>query len=402
MTLASHRPNDAGAYSGQPYPYYKPSGVEWLGDVPSHWSVVPNRAVFSEINDQDHPGEQMLSVTISEGVIRQQVLLQDTSKRDSSRIDKSAYKLVRPGDFAYNKMRAWQGAIGASRYQGIVSPAYVVQRPLDGANPLYFHHLLRTPAFAKEAERWSYGIVSDMWSLRPEHFKMIHCCVPPPDEQRAIVRYLDHVDARIRRYIVAKEKLIALLEEERQAVIHRAVTRGLDPNVPLNPSGIDWLGDIPAHWDGMALKRLGSFKSGTGFPIEQQGKEEEEVPFYKVSDMNLPANDKLMIAWNNAVSRSTALALKATIFPSGTIIFPKVDEQFELGQPLLEVEQPPGQTTQSAQRSSIRRHGTGAVCGRHRGVASSCLRIGRMSEREGGKCPIYIILEGSRVGACSV
>ena len=93
MTLASHRPNDAGAYSGQPYPYYKPSGVEWLGDVPSHWSVVPNRAVFSEINDQDHPGEQMLSVTISEGVIRQQVLLQDTSKRDSSRIDKSAYKL---------------------------------------------------------------------------------------------------------------------------------------------------------------------------------------------------------------------------------------------------------------------------------------------------------------------
>ena len=148
--------------------------------------------------------------------------------------------------------------------------------------------------------------------------------LPPLPEQRAIVRYLDHVDDRIRRYLAAKEKLIALLEEERQAVIHRAVTRGLDPNVPLKPSGVDWLGAIPSHWDGMALKRLGSFKSGTGFPIEQQGKEEEEVPFYKVSDMNLPANDKLMIAWNNAVSRSTALALKATIFPSGTIIFPKV------------------------------------------------------------------------------
>ena len=73
--------------------------------------------------------------------------------------------------------------------------------------------------------------------------------LPPLPEQRAIVRYLDHVDDRIRRYVSAKEKLIALLEEERQAVIHRAVTRGLDPNVPLKPSGVEWLGDVPAHWE---------------------------------------------------------------------------------------------------------------------------------------------------------
>ena len=236
-----------------PYPDYKPSHVEWLGDVPAHWQVLPSRAIFTEINEQDHVDEQMLSVTIAEGVIRQRALLQDTSKKDISRLDKSAYKLVRPGDVAYNKMRAWQGSIGVSTYQGIVSPAYVVQRPRDGANPLYFHHLLRTPAFATEAERWSYGIVSDMWSLRPEHFKMIHCCLPPLPEQRAIVRYLDHVDDRIRRYVSAKEKLIALLEEERQAVIHRAVTRGLDPNVRLKPSGVEWLGDVPAHWEVTAL-----------------------------------------------------------------------------------------------------------------------------------------------------
>ena len=240
----------------QPYLAYKPSGVEWLGDVPAHWSVVPTRAVFTEINDQDHPDEQMLSVTIAEGVIRQQELLVDTSKKDSSRLDKSAYKLVRAGDVAYNKMRAWQGAIGVSTYQGIVSPAYVVQRPRDGANPLYFHSLLRTPAFATEAERWSYGIVSDMWSLRPEHFKMIHCCLPPLAEQRAIARYLDHVENRIRRYVATKEKLIALLEEERQAIIHRAVTRGLDPNVLLKPSSVDCrLVDIPAHWDVTKITR---------------------------------------------------------------------------------------------------------------------------------------------------
>ena len=166
-------------------------------------------------------------------------------------------------------MRAWQGSIGVSTYQGIVSPAYVVQRPRDGANPLYFHHLLRTPAFATEAERWSYGIVSDMWSLRPEHFKMIHCCLPPLPEQRAIVRYLDHVDDRIRRYVSAKEKLIALLEEERQAVIHRAVTRGLDPNVRLKPSGVEWLGNIPAHWEVVQLGRV--IDLAIGFPFKSEG-----------------------------------------------------------------------------------------------------------------------------------
>ncbi len=240
----------------QPYPAYKDSGVPWLGEVPEHWGVLPNRAVFVEVKERDHPEEQMLSVTITKGVIRQQALLVDSSKKDSSNQDKSAYKLVRPGDIAYNKMRAWQGAVGVSGYQGIVSPAYVVQRPRGGSDSHYFHYLLRTPAFAKEAERWSYGITSDMWSLRPQHFKMIYGCLPPLPEQSAIVRFLDHADRRIRRYIRAKQKLIGLLEEQKQAIIHRAVTRGLDPNVRLKPSGVEWLGDVPEHWEILALKRV--------------------------------------------------------------------------------------------------------------------------------------------------
>lgn len=237
------------------YPNYKPSGVEWLGDVPTHWEVLPNRAIFVEVNEQNCPDEQMLSVTIVNGVILQQELLKDTSKKDSSRLDKAAYKLVQPGDIAYNKMRAWQGAVGASEYRGIISPAYVVQRPRNGNNSRYLHHLLRTPAFSKEAERWSYGITSDMWSLRPEHFKMIYTCVPPLPEQTAIVRYLYHADERICRYISGKEKLIQLLEEEKQAVIHRAVTCGLDPNVRLKPSGVEGISDVPVHWEVMPIKR---------------------------------------------------------------------------------------------------------------------------------------------------
>ena len=238
------------------YPAYKPSGVEWLGDVPEYWGVQPGRAIFAEINERDKADEQLLSVTIAHGVIRQQALLRDSAQKDSSRLDKSDYKLVRAGDIVYNKMRAWQGAAGVSRYRGIVSPAYIVQRPRPGVDPLYFHRLLRIPAFATEAERWSYGIASDMWSLRPEHFKMIHFPLPPLSEQAAIVRYLDHVDRRIRRYVGAKRKLIALLEEEKQAVINQAVTRGLDPNVRLKPSGVEWLGDVPEHWEVRRLKSL--------------------------------------------------------------------------------------------------------------------------------------------------
>lgn len=238
-----------------PYPATKDSGVLWLGHVPEHWEVLPNRAVFIEVNERDHPQEQMLSVTITRGVILQQALLADGSKKDGSNQDKSAYKVVRPDDIAYNKMRAWQGAIGVSEHRGIVSPAYVVQRPREGASARYLHYLLRTPAFAKEAERWSYGISSDMWSLRPEHFRMIYGCLPPLLEQTAIVRFLDHADRRIRRYIRAKQKLIKLLEEQKQVIIHRAVTRGLEPDVRFKPSRVEWLGNVPEHWEVVPLRR---------------------------------------------------------------------------------------------------------------------------------------------------
>src|ERR1700693_517387 len=190
----------------KPYPVMKDSGVPWLGRVPEHWSVLPNRAIFEEIKDRNHPDEEMLSVTITKGVVKQKELLADSSKKDSSNLDRSAYKLVLPRDIAYNKMRAWQGAIGASDYRGIVSPAYVIVRLRDDANPRYFHHLYRTPQFAKEAERWSYGITSDMWSLRPEHFRLIYSPVPSREEQDATVRLVEYIDRMVQSYIRTKQR----------------------------------------------------------------------------------------------------------------------------------------------------------------------------------------------------
>lgn len=243
-----------------PYPAYKGSGVKWLGQVPEHWKVLHGRAVFREINDRGHPDEQMLSVTITRGVLRQADLLADSSKKDSSNEDKSNYKLVQPGDLVYNKMRAWQGAVGVSAYRGIVSPAYIVQRLRSAENlPRYTHFLLRTPLFTSEAERWSYGITSDQWSLRAEEFKCIYFSLPPLPEQTAIVRFLDYMDRRIRRYIRAKQKLIKLLEEYKQGLIHQAVTGQIDvrtgqPYPAYKPSGVEWLGQVPEHWEVRRLK----------------------------------------------------------------------------------------------------------------------------------------------------
>ena len=302
----------------KPYPEYKESGTSWVGKVPSHWKVLPNRAIFVEVNDQNHPHEPMLSVTINQGVISQKELLEDNSQRDGSRDDKSSYKLVLPGDIAYNKMRAWQGAIGFSNHKGIVSPAYVVQRPIDGLNPHYLHLLLRTPSFATEAERWSYGITSDMWSLRPQHFKAIHSCVPPADEQAAIVRYLDDAEQRIRAYVSAKERLIALLEEERQAVIHQAVTKGLDPNVKLKPSGVEWLGDVPEHWEIQQLKQKSRIFRGrfSHRPRNDASLYDGPYPFIQTGDI---ARAGKWITTYEQTLNDRGLAV-SQMFPRGTLV----------------------------------------------------------------------------------
>ena len=284
------------------YPAYKPSGVKWLGDIPAHWDVLPHIAIFTEIIDRGHPSEQMLSVTIADGIITQKDLLRDASKKDQSRLDKSKYKLVRPGDIAYNKMRAWQGAIGVSDYTGIVSPAYVVHRAKSGANPRYFHYLLRTPAFAAEAARHSYGIASDMWSLRPEHFKVIYSCLPPLPEQRAIAAYLDRKGDIARRYAIVARRIIATLRELRQIEIQDAVTRGLNEHAPLKPSGVKWIGDIPSHWDARRLKYWVEINKRT---LSEKTDPDFEFRYIEIGGVSAGAllNEPAAIRFGNAPSR---------------------------------------------------------------------------------------------------
>ena len=239
----------------RPYAAYKDSGLAWLGQMPEHWSLLRAKCLFREIDDRSVTGkEELLSVSHLTGVTPR------SQKNVTMFLAKSnvGYKICQPGDAVVNTMWAWMGALGVARHAGIVSPAYGVYRPLErsGVLPRYSDHLLRTPIYAAEYQRCSTGVNSSRLRLYPESFLKIPVVVPPVEEQATIVQFLDWVNARLERTIRAKRRVIALLTEQKQAIIHRAVTCGLDPTVPRKPSGITWLGDIPAHWEVRRLRTL--------------------------------------------------------------------------------------------------------------------------------------------------
>lgn len=243
----------------KPYPEYKESGLEWLGRVPRHWAVVRNGSLFGQRNQTGYVDLPILEVSLKTGVSVRD-FANSTRKQVMSEVGK--YKRAMRGDLAYNMMRMWQGAVGISPVDGLVSPAYVVARPHRHAQSQFFAYLFRTDAYMAEVNNYSHGIVKDRNRLYWDQFKQMLSPCPLPQEQAAIVRFLGWANGRLERAIRAKRKIIALVNEQKQAIIHRAVTRGLDPSVPLKPSGIPWLGDVPAHWEVRRIKSLSPVKRG--------------------------------------------------------------------------------------------------------------------------------------------
>ena len=237
-----------------PYPAYRLSGVPWLGDVPAHWEVLPGRACYTseQILNQGMVEKTVLSLSYGQIKIRPEEKLHGLVPASFE-----TYQLVEPDDIVcrptdlqndWNSLR-----FGLSRDRGIITSAYMRLRTRAELSRRYGYLLLHT----YDLKKVFYGLGSGLrQNLSWTDFKLLPCLVPPLPEQAAIVRYLDHADRRIRRYIAAKRRLIALLEEEKQAVVNRAVTRGLDPNVRLKPSGVEWLGDVPEHWEVVKLARV--------------------------------------------------------------------------------------------------------------------------------------------------
>jgi len=260
----------------KPYPEYRPSGLPWLGTIPSHWEVRRNGRLFAQRNQTGYPDLPILEVSLKTGVRIRDL---ENAKRKQVMSEREKYKRAVKGDIAYNMMRMWQGAVGVAPEDGLISPAYVVARPLDGTDSRYFAYLFRTGAYMSEVNKYSHGIVTDRNRLYWDEFKQMPSPFPPPEEQKAIADYLDRKAMEIREFILNKRRLVALLNERKLALVNEAVTRGIDPHVKLQPSGIDWLGDIPEHWEIRRLKTVASLIMGQSPPSSECTYKPEGLPF---------------------------------------------------------------------------------------------------------------------------
>ena len=234
----------------QPYPAYKPSDVEWLGDVPAHWEVRRLKFAARIIAGQSPPSEIVFQYSDRFPFLQGNAEFGLVSPTPRLACEEPS-KWARAGDILLS-VRAPVGALNIADQMYGIGRGLCAITPSPDLTRRFAYYTLRT---AKAGlDRASTGSTYD--AVTVGDVGGLPFPLPPLPEQRVIVRYLDHVDERIRRYVSVKERLIALLEEERQAVIHRAVTRGLDPNVPLKPSGVEWLGDVPAHWEVRRAKFL--------------------------------------------------------------------------------------------------------------------------------------------------
>lgn len=268
----------------RPYPKYKDSGLLWLGRIPDSWRIVRIKTFLREVDDRTTTGlEPLLSLRMRAGLV-------DHAAAGGKLIPPSAlirYKRTTPGQIVMNRMRAASGLFAVTPSLGLVSPDYAVFHIGPQADAHYFVRVFKTPLMGRLFRAESTGLgtgESGFLRLYSDRFGTLPVPLPPQEEQRAIVRFLEEAERRVRRAISAKRALIARLEEEKQFIVHRAITRGLDPDVSLRSSGLAWLGDVPAHWQLKKLKHLTRFHNGLAFkPTDWKA---SGTPIIRIQNLN--------------------------------------------------------------------------------------------------------------------
>jgi type I restriction enzyme S subunit len=249
----------------KPYPDYSATDMPWAHRVPSHWGKRRTKFLFRERAQKGFPEQPLLAATQNMGVVRKT----DYGERTVTAMkDLHLLKLVEPGDFVIS-LRSFQGGLEIAHYRGIISPAYTILEPRPDASRGYFRHFFKSPDFIRNLTLFVTGIREGQ-NIDYERLSRAYLPLPPVEEQDLMARFLEHANGRLERAIRAKRKVIALLNEQKQAVIHRAVTSGLDPAAPLKPSGIPWLGHIPGHWETRRFKFLTKINSGQVDPTDRK------------------------------------------------------------------------------------------------------------------------------------
>ncbi|WP_180958383.1 restriction endonuclease subunit S [Vibrio sp. vnigr-6D03] len=236
------------------YESMQDSGFEWIGDIPSSWNLLSVKQIYRLVMEESGKNHnlELLSVYSDIGV-RPRAELEEKGNKASST---DGYWLVRKGDFVVNKLLAWMGGLGLSEYDGVTSPAYDVLRPRKEICGSYFNYLFRSPACTSELKKHSRGIMDMRLRLYFDKFGVVKVPFPSLKEQKAISNFLDKRTSQIDEAIAIKQKQIELLKERKQIIIQKAVTQGLDSNVPLKESGIIGLGLVAEHWDIVFNRRV--------------------------------------------------------------------------------------------------------------------------------------------------
>jgi type I restriction enzyme S subunit len=245
------------------YEKYKESGVEWLGQVPEHWEIIQSRRLFAQRKQKASETDQQLTASQKHGVIYQKDFMALEGQKVVQVISGAdILNHVEPNDFVIS-MRSFQGGIEWCGLSGSISSAYVMLIPSAEVDAQFFRYLFKSSPYIQALQSTS-NLVRDGQALRYNNFALVSLPVIPLAEQRAIASYLDRETARLDTLISRQERLIELSQEKRRALIGHAVTRGLDETAPRKEAGVEWLGEVPAHWEVRKLKGTCFFQEGPG------------------------------------------------------------------------------------------------------------------------------------------
>ena len=260
---------------------YKDSGIEWIGAIPKEWNVSKIRYHLKWFSKKNEPDKEVLSVYRELGVVKKN---ERDDNHNRTPLDLTQYKYVRPGDLVVNKMKAWQGSVGVSDFEGIVSPAYFIYEFTSKMiNKKYLHHLLRG-CYKDEMMRLSGGIRVGQWDLSSYEFERMPIVLPPLPEQQRIADFLDTKCGILDRTIDAVSRQIEDLEKYKKALITKTVTKGIckkgEPERAMKDSGVEWIGEVPEEWS------VSKVKHETSLSEVEQRQEAVVFPFMKTEQFH--------------------------------------------------------------------------------------------------------------------
>ena len=290
----------------------------WLGAIPTHWQVLNLRQILTACSEKNHPDMPLLSVVREKGVIVRNI---DDKNHNYVPDDLSNYKLVKRGQFAVNKMKAWQGSYGVSQHDGIVSPAYFVFNINHDMNHDFFDKAIRSKIYVNYFGQASDGIRVGQWDLSMKRLRDIPFCLPPREEQEQIVRFLDWKVSAIDKLIATKKHQLCSLTALNSTMEKNLVLLGFDAAYPKNPPSVDWKENIPAHWKIRPLKRI--------FKILSGATPKSEIPEYWdgniawITPADYKTQDKYISHGSRNITEAGYTSCSTNMIPRGSIIFSK-------------------------------------------------------------------------------